>query len=40
MVCAEGAQSAWTLQETHRSSTNYYRDEAGTSERLLDGQTP
>ena len=27
----EGAQSAWTLQETHRNSTNYARDEARTS---------
>ena len=24
----EGAQSAWTLQETHRNSTSYARDEA------------
>ena len=32
----EGAQSAWTLQETHRNSTGYARDEARTSERLLD----
>ena len=36
----EGAQNAWTLQETHRNSTNYARDEARTSERLLDRQTP
>ena len=36
----EGAQSAWTLQETHRNSTNHARDEAHTSERLLDWQTP
>ena len=36
----EGAQSAWTLQETHRNSTSYARDEARTSERLLDRQTP
>ena len=36
----EGAQSAWTLQETHRNSTNYARDEARTSERLLGRQTP
>ena len=35
----EGAQSAWTLQETHRNSTSYARDEARTSERLLDRQT-
>ena len=32
----DGAQSAWTLQETHRNSTSYARDEARTSERLLD----
>ena len=32
----EGAQSAWTLQETHRNLTNYARDEAQTSERPLD----
>ena len=36
----EGAQSTWTLQETHRNSTNYARDEAQTSERLLNRQTP
>ena len=36
----EGAQSDWTLQETHRNSTSYARDEARTSERLLDRQTP
>ena len=36
----EGAQSAWTLQETHRNSTSYARDEARTSERLLDRQMP
>ena len=36
----EGAQSAWTLQETHSNSTSYARDEARTSERLLDRQTP
>ena len=36
----EGAQSAWTLQETHLNSTSYARDEARTSERLLDRQTP
>ena len=36
----EGAQSAWTLQETHRNSTSYARDEARTSKRLLDRQTP
>ena len=27
----EGAQSAWTLQETHRNSTSYAQDEARTS---------
>ena len=32
----EGAQSAWTLQETHCNSTNYARDEARTSECLFD----
>ena len=32
----EGAQSAWTLQETHRNSTSYARDETRTSERLFD----
>ena len=31
---------AWTLQETHRNSTSYARDEARTSERLLDQQMP
>ena len=31
----EGAQSAWTLQETRRYSTSHARDEAGTSERLI-----
>ena len=36
----ERAQSAWTLQETHRNSANYARDETRTSERLLDRQTP
>ena len=36
----EGAQSAWTLQETHRNSTSYARDEARTPECLLDRQTP
>ena len=36
----ERAQSAWTLQETHRNSTSYARDEARNSERLLDRQTP
>ena len=36
----EGAQSAWTLQETHRNLTSYARDEARTSERLLDRQMP
>ena len=36
----EGAQSAWNLQETHRNSTSYARDETRTSERLLDRQTP
>ena len=36
----EGAQSAWTLQETHRNSTSYARDEARTSKRLLARQTP
>ena len=36
----EAAQSTWTLQETHRDSTNYVRDEARTSERLLDRQAP
>ena len=36
----EGAQSAWTLQETHHNSTSYARDEARTSEHLLDRQTP
>ena len=36
----EGAQSAWTLQETHRNSTSYAQDEARTSERPLDRQTP
>ena len=30
----EGAP--WTLQETHRNSTSYARDEARTSEHLLD----
>ena len=30
----------WTLQETHRNSTSYARDEARTSERLLDRHTP
>ena len=33
-------QSAWTLQETHHNSTSYARDEAQTSERLIDRQTP
>ena len=32
----EGAESAWTSQETHHNS----RDECRTSERLLDRQTP
>ena len=36
----EGAKSAWTLQEKHCNSTSYGRDEARTSERLLDRQTP
>ena len=36
----EEAQSASTLQETHRNSTNYARDEARTSERVLDRQMP
>ena len=36
----EGAQSAWTIQEKHRNLTSYARDEARTSERLLDRQTP
>ena len=36
----EGAQSAWTLQETHCNSTSYSRDETRTSELLLDRQTP
>ena len=36
----EGAQSAWTLQETHRNSTSYARDDARTSERLLHRQMP
>ena len=32
-LCQRESQSAWTLQETHRNSTNYARDEA-------DRQTP
>ena len=36
----EGAQSAWTSQETRRNSTSYARDEARTSEHLLVRQTP
>ena len=36
----EAAQSAWTLQETHRNSINFARDEVRTSERLLDRKTP
>ena len=36
----EGAQSAWTSQETHRNSTSYARDEARTTERLLERQMP
>ena len=36
----EGSHSAWTLQGTHRNSTSYARDEARTSERLLDRQAP
>ena len=35
----EGAQSAWTLQET-TATQSYARDEARTSECLLDRQTP
>ena len=38
--CPEGAQSAWTLQETHRNSTSFAQDEARTPERLFDRQTP
>ena len=34
----EGTQSAWILQETYHNSTNYARDEARTSQRLLDPQ--
>ena len=34
------SEKNWTLQETHRNSTSYARDEARTSERLLDRQTP
>ena len=30
----EGAQSAWTLQETHRNSTSFSQDKAQTSEPL------
>ena len=36
----EGAQSAWTLLETHRNSTSYDRDDTRTSELLIDRQTP
>ena len=36
----EGTQSAWTLQEAHRNSTNCAREEAQSSERLPDQQTP
>ena len=35
-LCQRDSKSGWTLQETHRNSTNYARDEARTSECLLD----
>ena len=36
----DGAERAWTSQETHLNSTNYARDKPQTSEHLLARQMP